>query len=306
VAEFILSLPAMAAARAAYPAAQIYLMASKSNLTLVKGAKFIDCFVEYGEAYRGYRGAWRLARLLRREKIDCAVALNPKKEFHLAFCLAGVKIRAGYRRKWGFCLNRAMPDLKHRALRHETEYNNELAALIGVKPAGVYEFPVDAQADLSCLPPPLNRDGKYIVIHPFTSNPEKLIGDKFWQVFCAPAAAALRRRIVIVGAAEEKARAQHYAQLLGAVNLAGCLDLRQLACFLKYHCCAFLGLDSGPMHLSAAVGAPTAGIFRVSLPQRWGPKGRRAMFIEGKDTEELIAQISNLLNFFKGGNDAER
>lgn len=38
-------------------------------------------------------------------------------------------------------------------------------------------------------------------------------------------------------------------------------------------CCgAVLSLDSGPMHLSVAVGAPTVAVFRKSNFDRWGPR----------------------------------
>jgi ADP-heptose:LPS heptosyltransferase len=42
-----------------------------------------------------------------------------------------------------------------------------------------------------------------------------------------------------------------------------------------------VALDSGPMHLAAAVGAPTVGIFalRTDLPDRWRPLGPRVAVI---------------------------
>lgn len=37
---------------------------------------------------------------------------------------------------------------------------------------------------------------------------------------------------------------------------------------------AFVAADSGPMHLAAAVGTPTIGLFRATLPQDYAPLGR--------------------------------
>jgi ADP-heptose:LPS heptosyltransferase len=42
-------------------------------------------------------------------------------------------------------------------------------------------------------------------------------------------------------------------------------------------------MDSGPMHVAAAVGAPTVGIFalRSDEPQRWAPLGPRTAVVRG-------------------------
>jgi ADP-heptose:LPS heptosyltransferase len=44
---------------------------------------------------------------------------------------------------------------------------------------------------------------------------------------------------------------------------------------------AVLAMDSGPMHVAAAVGAPTVGIFALQSdePDRWAPQGRRVAVV---------------------------
>lgn len=64
-------------------------------------------------------------------------------------------------------------------------------------------------------------------------------------------------------------------------TIAGQTSLRGLAALLAK--AAFVAaLDSGPMHIAAAVGAPTVGIFalRTDFPNRWRPLGERVAVIE--------------------------
>ncbi len=46
-------------------------------------------------------------------------------------------------------------------------------------------------------------------------------------------------------------------------------------------CTVFIGNDSGPAHLSAALGIPTVAIFGPSDPQVWSPAGRAVAIVAG-------------------------
>ncbi|MBV8222328.1 MAG: glycosyltransferase family 9 protein, partial [Candidatus Eremiobacteraeota bacterium] len=63
--------------------------------------------------------------------------------------------------------------------------------------------------------------------------------------------------------------------------VAGQTTLRSLAAVLA-RADVVVALDSGPMHIAAAVGAPTVGIFalRTDLPMRWRPLGERVVVVE--------------------------
>ena len=59
-----------------------------------------------------------------------------------------------------------------------------------------------------------------------------------------------------------------------AVDLMGTLSLPEAAAVLA-RCAIFIGNDSGLMHLSAAAGAPTLGLFGPSRVSEYAPAGRR-------------------------------
>ena len=58
-------------------------------------------------------------------------------------------------------------------------------------------------------------------------------------------------------------------------------DLVQLA-YLLSKCDLFVGNDSTPMHLSAAVGIPCIAIFGPANPKKWGPYGKNHKIVQAK------------------------
>jgi len=58
----------------------------------------------------------------------------------------------------------------------------------------------------------------------------------------------------------------------GVRDLVGATGLRQLAALLS-RARAFVGCDTGPMHLAAASGAPVVALFGPADPRRTGPWG---------------------------------
>jgi ADP-heptose:LPS heptosyltransferase len=81
--------------------------------------------------------------------------------------------------------------------------------------------------------------------------------------------------LVIVGAADDSARAQHLARAWSrpVVDLCGKVSARQSAAALR-HAAGFIGHDSGPLHLASAVGVRCVGLFgNLNEPHRWHPRG---------------------------------
>ena len=56
------------------------------------------------------------------------------------------------------------------------------------------------------------------------------------------------------------------------VDLTGALDLRELAALTR-DARAFIGVDSAPMHIAAAMGTPVVALFGPSGELEWGPWG---------------------------------
>ncbi|MHB1873204.1 MAG: glycosyltransferase family 9 protein, partial [Steroidobacteraceae bacterium] len=83
--------------------------------------------------------------------------------------------------------------------------------------------------------------------------------------------------LVLDGAPNERARCERLAASWAGryVNLCGELRLRASAAVLT-RCMVFIGHNSGPMHLAAAVGTPCVAIFSANyLPGEWFPQGAK-------------------------------
>ncbi len=106
--------------------------------------------------------------------------------------------------------------------------------------------------------------------------------DKMWPAerFVALAAGLAGRmpgvRFAVFGGpglAERAAASRVVAELSGAVDLVGLLTLPQAAACLA-RCVVFVGNDSGLMHLAAASGTPTLGLFGPTPASEYAPAGR--------------------------------
>jgi len=82
-------------------------------------------------------------------------------------------------------------------------------------------------------------------------------------------------RVAVLAAAHERAQA---APLLAAlpparqIDLVGRVDLLTAASLLR-RAALFVGNDTGIMHIAAAMGTPTLGLFGPSLPEHYAPWG---------------------------------
>ena len=95
-------------------------------------------------------------------------------------------------------------------------------------------------------------------------------------------AAAFGSCVLLTGGSNEGVLVAQTAARMTAprYNIAGKTTLRGFGALAR-RARLVVALDSGPMHIAAAVGAPTVGIFalRTDLPQRWRPLGPRVAVV---------------------------
>jgi ADP-heptose:LPS heptosyltransferase len=115
------------------------------------------------------------------------------------------------------------------------------------------------------------RGRTYAVIHPGS-----VMSTKRWEAdrFAAVARSLAGRGLTIVvtsGPGEESSAGEVARGIAGSVILLG-LTIPQLAELIR-GATLYLGNDSGPMHLAAAVGTPTIAVWGSSDSRRWRPWG---------------------------------
>ena len=100
-------------------------------------------------------------------------------------------------------------------------------------------------------------------------------------------------RIAVFGGGDERRLAEPVLGGLGegkVIDLVGRVDLpTALACLRR--CSLYVGNDSGLMHMAAATGIPTLGLFGPSRTEIYAPWGPRCAFVRTAESfDELVGQ----------------
>ncbi|HEX2942527.1 MAG TPA: glycosyltransferase family 9 protein, partial [Rhodopila sp.] len=169
----------------------------------------------------------------------------------------------------------------------------QLGGVLGLSPPPA---PVawTSDADRRAVAARLPAERPLIAVAPTANWPPKVWpADRFAAVFSALARTMLPDAAAIVlggpGPAEIEMAAPLLAALPQAVDLVGTLSLPEVTAVLE-RCALFIGNDSGLMHMAAAAGAPTLGLFGPTDATIYGPTGARARAVVGETMDAISVQ----------------
>jgi ADP-heptose:LPS heptosyltransferase len=160
----------------------------------------------------------------------------------------------------------------------------QLARVLRLDPAPspvVWFSPADAKRASGLL-----RPGRPVVALAPTANwaPKIWPAERFVAFFQRISATYMPDAVpaIIAGPREDEAAvaAPVVDALPEAINLVGLLTVPEIAAFLA-RASLFVGNDSGLMHLAAAAGAPTLGMFGPTSISEYSPMGCRAASLAG-------------------------
>lgn len=287
IGDLILTTPALAALREAFPTAQIDMLTTRGAAAVLNGSGLIDETIPFEmSATAGIRdlirpaglaALWKLRAELARRRYDALFYFHQfSTRFgalkHALIALgSGAAHRYGLDNGRGWFLTHRLPDSGFGGL-HQAEYWLQMVGLAGADPdparsptrIGISE--ADRAWAAAALP-----DGRYMAVHPGSGalNPARRWDADKIATAAAQIAARDGLQPVIVGGKDDGAEAV-LAHLPGAVNLAGKTTLGQLAAVLG-RCTAYLGADSGVMHIAATI--PHLRLYTLFGPtnhQAWG------------------------------------
>lgn len=233
----------------------------------------------------------RLIRELRRQHFDLAIDFNGSdRAAILAFC-SGAKERVGYKPTGGFMGKSRLftqvfpetPEPKHRVLemaelvfqlarsRSQTASDQPVGGLV-LKPTTENLSWAEQQWNLHAA-----GAGARILLHPTSRVAYKCWAPPKWaeivgrlqkdfdariMLTCSPDTTEIRMAEEILSLCPKKPMTKLGGMTLGHLAaLIQCADL-------------FLGVDSAPMHIAAAVGTPVVALFGPSNDVLWGPWGK--------------------------------
>lgn len=177
----------------------------------------------------------------------------------------------------------------------------QLAAVLGLDTPPlpvVWTAPEDRARAAALLPA-----GRQIIALGPTANwpPKVWPADRFAALFHALDRGAVPAVFAGPGETERAMATPLLAALPGAIDLVGRLTLPEVAACLA-RCALFVGNDSGLMHLAAAAGTPTLGLFGPTSAAEYAPAGPRAAValsstarMEDLSVETAVQAASRLL-----------
>lgn len=281
IGDLVMTLPALAALRASFPAARIDLVVGSWNRELASAVGAVDHVETLDAAWLSREpGAAGLGRVLgravgwRRNAYDAALNFEPDIRSNLAVRLSGARTVAGFRSGGGGPLLDI--GLDYDATRHTRD--NALALVRAVAGAPAAPGPSGLRI------PAASRDAARRLLPVGALSIGIHIGGgraiKHWPEdrFAEVATRLIAERgatIVFTGAPEDRDVVRRAMRGLPAghvVDASGETSLLTLAALLEA-LALFITGDTGPMHVAHAVGTPVVAVFGPSDPRRYGPDG---------------------------------
>lgn len=282
--------PVIAALRAAFPALDLALLTSSWARPAVATNPHLSRVIlsdPLGLGPPSLTAALRLGRRLRRERFDWALVLDRSPLLALLALVSGAPVRAGLdSRGRGLALTHrvAVP-----ADRHEADLYQDVLRPLDVPlldPLPHYVVDGRSAERVAALRVALAAGRPLAVLHPGGGqNPGTTLVAKRWppERYAALATRLIARAsatVLIIGAESDRPATAAVVAGLGPSaawhDLTGQLTLPEIAA-LCAQADLYVGNDSGPLHLAAAVGAPTLGLFGPTPPARYAPRGPRAV-----------------------------
>jgi heptosyltransferase-2 len=291
--DLVISLPALRAIRSAFSGASLAVLVKRELAGFFDGMDWIEHVIPY-TVRRGPGGLpdrWRIIGKIREHRFNLAILFPNSFASALWVTLAGVPRRAGYvTDARGFMLTHSVATAPPDALEgHQSGYWLAMVReTLGVAPVSGAEHHklevAERHREKMRAWLAANRtqpDAPLIALAPAAAyGPAKEWPLVRYSALVDLLCERFGAECVLVGAPSEQRKCLQVAATsrFGAIVAAGQTTVGELIALLSL-CDGFAGNDSGSMHLAAALGIPTVGIFGSTNPTRTGPLGPRANVI---------------------------
>lgn len=258
--DVIHALPAAASLKHSFPRSSLSWAIRPRWAPLLQGNPFLD---EVIPLENSFGGVVRAARALRHERFDLVVDFQALIQSALVTASARSDKKVGLHRSQAresaAALFYSTAVLTRSA--HRVDRNLELAAAAGATNL-LRVFPLPEGKPEASLP-----DGKFVLASPFAGWGSKQWPLEFYEDLALALDAEMGMPLVINGPPESAAL---LARIGGAhIHLSGIPGL--IDATRRAH--AVIGVDSGPVHVAAALGKPGVAIYGPTDPAQTGPYG---------------------------------
>lgn len=289
-----------------YPDSQIDVLVAPNSGELLKHCPYVDNLIffdttrkhRYENASSKPRNFWSYVKEIKAGKYDCAFVLKRSLSSAVLAFAAGIPERIGYNTEFrSLLLTKSMP---YQMKRHERDCFFDVlnACDIPVKDDHLEAWWSDEDDNQASELLSKNLDSnssKKVLVHLTSSNRAKQWTEENSIALINWLANEQGAEIFTIGAPSDKELYGEIAQQLNPQalskfhNLCGETNLLESLAFIKKMDMA-VGVDSGTLHMAAAVGIPVVSLFGPMDPVKWAPIGKNNTVI----TEDLECRPCNL------------
>ncbi len=284
--DAVLLIPAAGLLKQQYPHSRILFLGRSYQRSIIEACPHFDGFIEWDEIKT--RPLSEQAAFLAAQNIDVFVSVKPRRPIVTAAKMAKIPHRIGSMdRIFHFFTCNHIPLLwRQKSRRHEAQSNVRLLSPLLKK----VDYSVQELLPFVRLEPPasissqvaaaLSTDKFNLILHPLSNGHAKE-----WPIESFLSLIRLldtdKYNIIVTGSEKERGRLKQ--DLLEPAqskitDLTGKLSISEL-CQLIAHSDGLLAASTGPLHIAAATGIHTLGLYvqRWQLrPGRYGPIGKNA------------------------------
>lgn len=276
IGDILMATPTLRALRDKYPQARLVHLLERPLGDVLRGLAYVDAVIEFDKK-TGLRPTnfFPLAQRLRSERFDLYVNLQYSAKTALIGIASGARTRLVYRKDDG---------LRADGTRlHSVDNYLETLRPLGIDPAGCtrhldFQIPAEATARIAerLTGLGIDQDATLVLVNPGASAASRQWPVESLAAFLDHARRARPDwRLALTGG---PGRDQEIAAAVLArverpdtvVDLVGKTSFKETGALLR-RADAMVTMDTGPMHLAAAVGTPLVALFGPTAPQRTGP-----------------------------------
>lgn len=303
IGDFVTALPAIQRLRRIFPQATIHMLAAPATCAIAEALDCVDGCIEFEFFHPisdlGRRKVNEVDYLALRDRLepyrfDLAVDLRKHPETREVLRHTAARFLAGYDHMGSFpFLDISLEwDGDRHLARKRSHVTDDLLNLVeAIGTAGTAErMPRDLVGAATGLPPSLDADVCALFVKPVVAvHPGGGSAMRQWPVghFATLIDLLVERdsvNVVLIGGPEEATltanvleRVVNRDSVRSLVGVTSFLDLRAIL----LECALFVGNNSGPKHIAAALGVPTVGIHSGVVDAReWGPIGPHAVAMQ--------------------------
>jgi heptosyltransferase-2/heptosyltransferase-3 len=289
--DALLALPCLEALSQAIPQARIDFYVGPGSKDIVEISRLkigIEIFAapwfskETTQSW-SWKSIWELKRRLQKNDYDVVIDLRGDFRHILAMKLAGIPVRIGQTRTGGgFLLTH--PVVYH-FQSHEVDQNLLLLSQVGVKTNWGSEIPrlfpnPEDETEANRVIHSLKLTKPIVALHATCTVAARQWPAENWRKLVDNIPDGFD--VVIIGSKNEITNMEEIFEKCSrkVILAAGLFNLRALTAFLKQSK-LFIGVNSGPAHIAAAVGIPVLSLFSgTNSADQWKPRGLKVTVLQ--------------------------